>query len=127
MGLNESGDRYDSDSTIANRYISNMGAVYTENRWGNFNEGVFKAGLLNTDVVLHSRTSNTVGPLFLDHIYEFMGGLSTAVKKVTGKDPQGLFADMRNLGQNRIVDLKEAIWTEARSTLLNPGYIASTS
>jgi cobaltochelatase CobN len=124
MALVESGDRYDSDTTIAGQYINNMGAVYTNERWGQFTEGLFEAALLNTDVIMHSRSSNTSGPLSLDHVYEFMGGLNTAVKKVTGKDPQGLFIDMRNPGNNQIVDAHEAIWTEARSTILNPNYIS---
>ncbi|MFP4417673.1 MAG: cobaltochelatase subunit CobN [Chitinivibrionales bacterium] len=124
MGLVESGDKYDSDTVIANQYLKNMGAVYTQDRWGNVTEGLFEAALINTDVIMHSRSSNTSGPLSLDHVYEFMGGLNTAVKKVTGKDPQGLFIDMRNPNNGRIVDAKEAVWTEARSTVLNPNYIS---
>lgn len=124
MGLVESGDKWESDTVIANQYIRNMGAVYTQGRWGEFREGVFEAGLINTDVIMHTRSSNTWGPLSLDHVYEFMGGLSSAVKKVTGTAPQGLFIDMRNPGRMAVVDAREAIWTEARSTILNPRYIS---
>ncbi|KMQ52543.1 CobN/magnesium chelatase family protein [Chitinispirillum alkaliphilum] len=124
QGLVESGDQWDSDTVIANQYLQNMGAVYTQGRWGEFKESVFEAGLMNTDVIMHSRSSNTWGPLSLDHVYEFMGGLNTAVKKVTGKDPQGLFIDMRNPGRMEVFDAREAIWTEARSTILNPNYIS---
>jgi cobaltochelatase CobN len=123
MGLVESGDRYDSDTVIANQYLKNMGAVYTEDRWGSYTPGLLEAAVQNTDAVMHSRTSNVSGPLSLDHVYEFMGGLNTVIKKVTGRDPDGMFLDMRNKYHAQAVDAKEAVWTEARSTILNPRFI----
>ncbi len=123
MGLVESGDRYESDTTIANQYLENMGAVYTEDRWGEYTPGLLEAAVQNIDALMHSRTSNVSGPLSLDHVYEFMGGLNTVIKKVTGRDPDGLFLDMRNPYNARAVDAKEAIWMEARSTVLNPAYL----
>ena len=123
MGLVESGDRYDSDSTIANQYLKNMGAIYTKDHWGEYQAGLLEAAVQNTDAVMHSRTSNVSGPLSLDHVYEFMGGLNTVIKKVTGHDPDGMFLDMRNQYNVQAVDAKEAIWTEARSTILNPAFI----
>jgi cobaltochelatase CobN len=123
MGLVESGDRYDSDTTIANQYLKNMGAVYTKDHWAEYTPGLLEAAVQNTDAVMHTRTSNVSGPLSLDHVYEFMGGLNTVIKKVTGRDPDGIFLDMRNKYNTRAVDAKEAIWTEARSTILNPSFI----
>jgi cobaltochelatase CobN len=123
-GLVESGDRYEGEDEIARRYLGNMGALYTRDRWGEFREGLFEAGLARTEVVMHTRSANTTGPLSLDHVYEFMGGLSAAITQVTGEDPQGFFVDLRNPTAHRVVDAKEAIWTEARSTILNPGYLA---
>jgi len=123
MGLVESGDRYEDVDEIAKQYLNNMGAVYTRDRWGEFREGLFEAGLARTEVVMHTRSANSTGPLSLDHVYEFMGGLSAAITKVTGEDPQGFFIDLRNPTNHRVVDAKEAIWTEARSTILNPNYL----
>ncbi|ERP31244.1 cobaltochelatase subunit CobN [Chitinivibrio alkaliphilus] len=123
QGLVESGDRWDSDTVIADQYLQNMGAVYTQNNWGEFHTGLFSAALTHTDVLVQSRSSNTTGPLSLDHNYEFMGGLNTAITRVTGEEAQGYFTDVRNPNRHRMVDAKEAIWTEARSTILNPNYI----
>lgn len=124
MGLVESGDSYEDVDEIAAQYLQNMGALYTRDRWGEFRKGLFEAGLARTEVVMHTRSSNATGPLSLDHVYEFMGGLSAAITKVTGEDPQGFFIDLRNPASHRVVDAKEAIWTEARSTILNPNYLA---
>jgi cobaltochelatase CobN len=123
MGLVESGDRWEKDTEIAETYLNNMGAIYTEDHWASYSAGLFEAALQNTDTLLHSRTSNQNGPLSLDHVYEFMGGFSSVIRHVTGKDPDAYFADMRNKNLPRMQEAREAIWVEARSTLLNPKYI----
>lgn len=123
MGLVESGDKWDQQEEIADQYIRNMGAVYMKDSWGISIPGLFCGALQNTDTIVQSRTSNIYGPLSLDHVYEFMGGLNTAIKKVTGKNPKGYFMDMRNPFNPRVQGLQEAVDIEARTTLLNPKYI----
>lgn len=49
--------------------------------------------------------------------------LSLAVRSVTGNDPDAYFNDFRNPAKANVQDLEEALWVEARSTLLNPKYI----
>ncbi|MCX7986458.1 MAG: cobaltochelatase subunit CobN, partial [Bacteroidales bacterium] len=124
MSLVEKGDAWDSISQIAQTYINNMGAIYSEKEnFGFFRAGIFEAALENTEAIIQPRQSNTWGPLSLDHVYEFMGGISSAVTKVTGKEPEAYFADYRNPFNMQIQGLKEAIWTETRTTITNPRYI----
>ncbi len=124
MGMVERSDRYHSSDEVADTYIHNMGAAYdSENKWAVFREGLFETALEHTDVVLQPRQGNTWGPLSLDHVYEFAGGLNNAVRKVTGKEPDVLFSDFRNPQHARIQSMKEAVWVEARSTILNPKYV----
>jgi cobaltochelatase CobN subunit (EC 6.6.1.2) len=59
----------------------------------------------------------------LDHVYEFTGGLSMAVKTLTGKEPDALMADYRNRQNRRMQGVKEAIDIEVRTTLLNPNFV----
>ncbi len=120
----ESGDRWEEESEIAQTYLNNMGATYgSEQSWGSFKAGVFEAALQNTDVVIQPRQSNTWGALSLDHVYEFMGGITLTVRNVTGKDPDNYFNDLRNHYNVRLQDLKSAIGVEARTTIFNPTYI----
>ncbi len=124
MGMVESSDRWDSSKVVAEQYINNMGAVYGDQEdWGEFEEGVFAAALLNTQAVVQPRQSNTWGALSLDHVYEFMGGINLAVRHVTGNDAESYFNDFRNSSNARVQGLHEAIWVESRTTLLNPRYI----
>lgn len=127
MGMVEKGDSWSNQTQIAKQYLTNMSAMYSSNggeAWGEIKEGVFEAALLNTSVVVQPRSSNTWGPLSLDHVYEFMGGLSAAVKHVTGNDPTGYFNDFRNTSRAKVQELKEAIGVETNSTLFNPKYIS---
>ena len=124
MEMVERGDRWEEDAEVADQYLRNMGAVYDEGElWSFYAEGVFEAALAGTEVVVQPRQSHTWGALSLDHVYEFMGGLSAAVRHVTGRDADAYFNDFRNMNRPRVTDLEETIWTEARSTLLNPAYI----
>ncbi|MFC2508520.1 MAG: cobaltochelatase subunit CobN [Bacteroides sp.] len=120
----EAGDKWEDRSEIASVYLNNMGAIYgSKGAWGSFTEGTFRAALQNTDAVVQPRQSNTWGALSLDHVYEFMGGLTLAVHEVTGKDPEGYFSDLRNRNRVRTQEIKQAIGVEARTTILNPTYV----
>ncbi len=121
--LVESGDKWNGEKEIAARYLNNMGTVYTEESWCEYLPGVFEGALQNTDTVVHPRSSNTSGPLSLDHVYEFMGGINLTVRHVTGRDPDAYFLDLRQPGKAVMKDAREAAMIEVRSTILNPKYI----
>lgn len=124
MGLVEKGDAWDDEKQIAEQYINNMGAIYSGSEdWGSFRKGIFEAALQNTETVVQPRSSNTWGPLSLDHVYEFMGGINMAVRNVTGNDPTAYFNDFRNVSRPKMQELKEAIGVETNSTVFNPKYI----
>lgn len=124
QGMVESGDKWETEKEIASTYMNNMGAIYGSNEeWGAFTAGAFEAALKNTDAVVQPRQSNTWGALSLDHVYEFMGGLTLAAREVTGKDPEGYFSDLRNRNRVRTQEIKQAIGVEARTTILNPAFM----
>ncbi len=123
MDYVESGDRWESEDEIARRYLITMGTMYDENLWGDFKPGAFEGALQNASLVVHPRSANTWGALSLDHVYEFMGGVSNVIRYVTGRDPDAIFSDLRNPNDPRLQSLEEAIWMEARTTVLNPRYI----
>jgi cobaltochelatase CobN len=124
MGMVEAGDRWQSDTELARTYLANMGAAFGEDDlWGAYQTGAFEAALAGTDVLVQPLESNTWGPISLDHVYEFMGGLNLAVREVTGNDPAAYFSDYRNASQPSMREAGAAIAVEARTTLLNPAYI----
>lgn len=128
QGMIMAGDKWEDRSEIAEVYLNNMGAAYgSPKNWGAFEQGLFRAAVENTDVVVQPRQSNSWGALSLDHVYEFMGGLNLTITQVTGKEPEAFFADYRNRNHAKVQDLKEAIGVESRSTILNPYFIKQTT
>lgn len=124
MGMVESGDKWKAESEVAQTYLNNMGAVFgAGDLWGAYKPGVFAAALANTEMIVQPLESNTWGPISLDHVYEFMGGMNLAVREVTGQDPAAYFSDFRNASNPTMQEAGKAIAVEARSTLLNRGYI----
>ena len=124
MAYTEKSDRWDHESELVDGYLNNMGAAYgDEENWGGMQKDLFASALSETDVVIQPRQSNTWGPLSLDHVYEFMGGLSLTVKTLTGKEPDALMADYRNRNNKRMQNINEAIAVEARATVLNPTFV----
>lgn len=118
------GDKWNTRADIAEVYIHNMGAIYgDEKKWGQYEKGMLRAALQNTDILIQPRQNNTWGALSLDHVYEFMGGMNTAIKEVTGKDPDAYLADYRNHNRMKMQEIKEAVGVEARATVFNPKYI----
>jgi cobaltochelatase CobN len=125
MGMVESGDRWRDAAEVAATYIDNMGAAYGDGElWASNQPGLFRAALRRTDAVVQPLSSNTWGPISLDHVYEFAGGMDLAVRQVTGKDPAAYFNDYRNASSASLGEAKEAIAAEARATLLNDAFIA---
>lgn len=124
MELVESGDRWQGDADLAEVYLNNMGAQYgSSERWMDYQAGLFEAVLEGTDALVQPRESNTWGALSLDHVYEFMGGLSLAARAVNGRDADAYFADFRNSSRAELSTLEETLAIETRATLLNPNYL----
>lgn len=123
MGAAQATGKWEDPGTIAELYLNNMGAIYTEGHWGEHRPEVFRTAVKNTDSVVQSRSSNSWGPLSLDHVYEFTGGMSLIARHVNGKDPAAYFNDLRTPGRAKVQSAGEAAMVEARSTVLNPKYI----
>jgi len=125
MGMVERGDTWETEEEIAQRYLANMSGVYRgDGVWGTVAPGLFQTQLAGAEIVVQPRSSNTWGPLSLDHVYEFMGGISLAIRNTTGNDPTGYFSDLRDPAKPRAATAAAAIREEARTQVWNPRFIA---
>ncbi|MCL4206157.1 MAG: cobaltochelatase subunit CobN [Pirellulaceae bacterium] len=125
MGMVERGDTWETEDEIAQRYLDNMSGVYRgDGVWGTVAPGLFQTQLAGAEIVVQPRSSNTWGPLSLDHVYEFMGGISLAIRNTTGNDPTGYFSDLRDPARPRAATAAAAIREEARTQVWNPRFIA---
>lgn len=110
---------WDKPDEITGVYMDNMSFVYSGDVWGEKIDGLYEEALQGTDTILRVWASNMTSQLSNHHAYEYLGGLNMAVKKVTGKTPQALIADVRSPSGARVRDFEEVLATNLRSELLN--------
>jgi cobaltochelatase CobN len=103
--------------------MDNMSFVYSGDVWGEKVEGLYEEALQGTDTILRVWASNMTSQLSNHHAYEYLGGLNMAVKKVTGKTPQAVIADVRSPSGARIRDFEEVLATNLQSELLNKKWL----
>lgn len=124
LSYTENSGEWDDRKELADGFVNNMCAVYGDTTdWGAAKPAVFTAAVKNTDVIVQPRQSNTWGPVSLDHVYEYSGGLSLVASSLSGKEPDAVMSDYRNPYQPKVQDLSQGVAVEMRSTLLNPTVI----
>lgn len=120
----ENSGSWDDEQQLVDGYINNMSAMYgNEENWGKVEANLLPAALKRTKLIVQPRQSNTWGPLSLDHVYEYTGSVSLAVRNLTGEEPDAMMADYRNADLPRMQDTRQAVAVEARASLLNPDFI----
>lgn len=120
---------WDDDAALAERFLASSGHAYGSHGWGNhgWSETSEQANLLaeqlrGTQVAIMSRSSNVHGVLSTDHPFEFLGGLSAAIRHLDGEAPQLLISDLRSR-EVRTAGLDRFLADEMRARYLNPQWI----
>ncbi|ELR99609.1 cobaltochelatase subunit CobN [Gloeocapsa sp. PCC 73106] len=84
----------------------------------------FTERLRDLAIVLHNQDNREHDLLDSDDYYQFQGGLTAAVRAITGKNPQVYFGDNSLPHHPRVRSLKEEITRVYRSRVVNPKWIA---
>ncbi|WP_320676847.1 cobaltochelatase subunit CobN [Prochlorococcus sp. MIT 1300] len=79
--------------------------------------------LEGTQIALHTQDNREHDLLDSDDYYQFHGGLSAAIEKITGSRPEMLFADNSRKERPRVHSLTKEIDKVVRSRLTNPKWI----
>ncbi|WP_250462275.1 cobaltochelatase subunit CobN [Microbulbifer litoralis] len=115
---------WEDDSVLADTFIQSQSHMYTDSDWGTPVQalGLLESQLQGVDAVLLSRSSNLNGLLSTDHPYEYLGGLSSAVKKVSGENPQLYVSDARSKTAS-ITRAEAFLSSKLRTRYQNPQWI----
>lgn len=79
--------------------------------------------LKGTDAAVFSRSSNLRGLLDTDHPFEYLGGISMAVKYLDGEAPQLYISNMRDPRKARLQDAAHFMAMELRSVYQHPNWV----
>lgn len=126
IGRGSSGEAqsWGEESELADPFLERMQYAYGARAWGLKLEdtNLFAEQLRDVDAAVMSRSSNLHGLLSTDHPFEHLGGLSLAVRHLTGRSPDLYVTDMR-AGEARMATAASFLSDELRVRYLNPHWI----
>ncbi|MFT4028028.1 MAG: cobaltochelatase subunit CobN [Novosphingobium sp.] len=115
-----------SEADLAAPFVERMRFAYGARDWGLSLDGVnlFAEQLKGVDAAVVGRSSNLHGLVSTDHPFEHLGGLSLAIRSLTGKAPDLFVIDMRGT-DTRVTTAGAFLSTELRARYLNPHWIGA--
>jgi cobaltochelatase CobN len=114
----------DDPGTLANLYLHNMNAAFSQESWGEEAPQALATHLKGNQAVLFSRSSNLYGALDNDDTFSYAGGMHFASKFVNGgAAPAFYINNLRKDGSEKTVDLKTWLATELNQRNWNPTWI----
>lgn len=113
-----------TDEDLARAYINWSSYAYTGSGEGHSAPEAFNQRLKEMQIVLHNQDNREHDLLDSDDYYQFQGGLTVAVRSVTGKNPQTYFGDHSIPEKPKVRQLREEIAKVYRSRVINPKWIA---
>ncbi len=118
--------RWDNESDLAEQFLSRLQYGYGSGHWGEKIEGqnLFAEQLKGVQAAVMARSSELNGVLSTDHPFEFLGGLSLAVRHLDGASPSLYISDLRKT-EPRTEGAASYLAGELRSRYLNPQWIAA--
>lgn len=114
---------WEKSEELADVYINTVSFAYGRNFWGKPLKSVYKKGLETIDITMHTRSSNLYQTLDNDDVFQYLGGLSAAVKKESGQSPDVVISHQENPDKAYVESLSKSIGREMRSRTLNPKWI----
>ncbi|MEA1968553.1 MAG: cobaltochelatase subunit CobN [Thermodesulfobacteriota bacterium] len=114
---------WEDDEVIAKSFIDMVSHGYSKDIWGRNIKDAYRANLKKVDTTVHSISSNLYSTMDNDDMFQYLGGLSMAVRKESGKAPDVFISRQKEVGKGKIESLDKTIGRELRSRYLNPKWI----
>jgi cobaltochelatase CobN len=123
------------DAEMTSLYMARMGHAYGEGLGApvggagqaqaleKLRSGAYASNLRQVDTALLSRTSNTYGMLTSDDPFQYLGGISQAVRQLTGKDPAMYVQNLRDNTEVKTESAASALTKEMQTRYLHPQWI----
>ncbi|MGF1589643.1 MAG: cobaltochelatase subunit CobN [Pleurocapsa sp.] len=122
QGLIEA-QNWQSDEDLARAYLNWSSYAYDASGKGYAAPKSFQRRLKQLQIVLHNQDNREHDLLDSDDYYQFQGGMTAAVRSLTGKNPEVYFGDNSQPSNPRVRKLTEEIARVYRSRVVNPKWI----
>ncbi|MCY1273915.1 cobaltochelatase, CobN subunit [compost metagenome] len=122
QGLIDSRDWQD-DADLARAYLEWGGYAYGQQVYGEARRDSFATRLSQLEAVVQNQDNREHDLLDSDDYYQFQGGMSAAVRHLSGAQPAILFGDHSNPEAPRIRSLGEEVSRVMRARVTNPKWL----
>jgi cobaltochelatase CobN len=121
------------DGKLVQLYLSRMSWAYGPDpaRWSSkprdgsgAEVNAYAEHLRGTSAAVFSRSSNLRGLLDTDHPFEYLGGISMAVRHLDGRSPQLYISNMRDPQRARLETAGKFLAKELRAIYQHPNWVA---
>ncbi|MCC6161212.1 MAG: cobaltochelatase subunit CobN, partial [Nitrosomonas sp.] len=120
-------DQSDGDRKMAEMYLDRSQHAYgpDESKWGRAMEQVnlYAEHLKGTQGAVLARSSNLYGMLTTDDPFQYLGGISQAVRYLDGKAPELYISNLRGGGSGKVEGAARFLASELTTRNFHPGYI----
>jgi len=118
---------WDKEGKLADLYLARMQYAYGTDMksWGTkLSElNLYAENLKGVQAAALSRTSNLYGMLTTDDPFQYLGGVSLAVRHLTGKSPELYISNLRETASPKAQTASEFLARELRTRQFHPGWI----
>ncbi len=115
---------WQSDADLARAYIAWGGYVYGAGAEGAAEHRQFERLLGDTEIVAHNQDNREHDLLDSDDYYQFEGGMTVAVRHLSGRQPVVYHNDHSRPESPKIRTLEDEIGRVVRARVVNPKWIA---
>ena len=122
QGLIEA-QNWQTDDDLARAYLNWSSYAYDSSGKGHAAPESFQQRLKQLQIVLHNQDNREHDLLDSDDYYQFQGGLTAAVRSLTGNNPTVYFGDNSRPSNPKVRKLQEEIARVYRSRIINPKWI----
>ena len=126
-------DTWENDTKIGNLFVDRMSYIYGDGIWSSrLSSGVdlssqqkdlLRTNLAGVEAAAQHTNSNLYGFIDNDDVYQYLGGISLAVRTITGKAPDLYVTDSRDPDRSSVSSLHDYFSRELRSRYYNPRWI----
>ena len=115
---------WQTDADLARAYVAWGGYAYGAGSEGASEHGLFETRLKQVEAVVHNQDNREHDLLDSDDYYQFEGGMTAAVRHLSGDQPAVYHNDHSRPETPRVRTLEEEVARVVRARVVNPKWIA---
>ncbi|WP_417453052.1 cobaltochelatase subunit CobN [Kiloniella sp.] len=114
---------WETEADLAKAYIGWGGYAYGSGGAGEAEHGLFESRLRDVEAVIHNQDNREHDLLDSDDYYQFEGGITAAIRHLSGEQPTVYHNDHSRPESPQIRTLQEEIGRVVRARVVNPKWI----